>query len=271
LPFRDDDSRDEIAGERVPVSVVIPTFNRPAACRAAVESVLAQRPLPLEVLVCDDASPAAVVDDLREWCESRPDLAFVGLTQNRGPAEVRNKGIERARGDWIAFLDDDDRWLPGKLAAQWSAARSGGWDVIAANGLRQDGTPFYEKSPPRVPTYADLHAANPIILSTVLARRARLLEAGGFPKGRRHAEDYELWLAMADHGARFLILEGAFVRYEDTQEARLSAAHIRLQLAMARLATRRFLRAPRNLPRARAAARETVKLARFLVGRAMGR
>src|SRR4051794_12968179 len=117
LPSRVGDSRDQSAGERLPVSVVIPTYNRSAACRAAVESVLAQRPRPLEVLVCDDASPTRVVEDLREWCASRPDVEFVGLTQNGGPSGARNAGIERARCDWIAFLDDDDRWLPGKLAA----------------------------------------------------------------------------------------------------------------------------------------------------------
>ena len=166
-------------GERLPVSVVIPTYNRPAACRAAVQSVLAQRPLPLEVLVCDDASPLRVVDELREWCALRWDIEFIGLPQNRGPSTARNMGIERARGDWVAFLDDDDLWLPGKLAAQWSAAQSGRWDVIAANGLRADGTAFYSTPPPRAPTYADLHAANPIILSTALARRARVLEAAG--------------------------------------------------------------------------------------------
>jgi glycosyltransferase involved in cell wall biosynthesis len=259
-----------VAGQ-IPVSVIIATHKRPDACRAAVESVLAQSPLPLEVLVVDDASPPGVADELRAWCASQESVTFVGLTENHGPAGARNAGIARARAEWIAFLDDDDRWLPGKLAAQWVEAETGRWDVIGANGVRRDGRPFYDEPPPREPTYADVHVANPIILSTALTLRARVLEAGGFPAGRRHAEDYELWLAIADRGARFLVLDDALVEYEDAQPERLSTELIPLQYAMARLAARRWLRAPRRLPRARAAARESVKLGRFLVGRAMGR
>jgi glycosyltransferase involved in cell wall biosynthesis len=255
----------------VSVSVVIATHKRAGACRAAVESVLAQSLSPLEVLVVDDASPPAVAAELREWCTTRSVVEFVGLDENHGPAGTRNAGVVRAHGEWVAFLDDDDRWLPGKLEAQWAEAQTGRWDVIAANGVRRDGTPYHAAPPPREPTYADLHVANPIILSSALARRERVLEAGGFPSGRRHAEDYELWLAMADRRARFLVLDAALVEYEDAGSERLSAQLVALQLATAHLAARRWLRAPLQPPRAKAAARESVKAARFLVGRAIGR
>jgi glycosyltransferase involved in cell wall biosynthesis len=257
--------------DQLPVSVVIATYNRAQACCAAVESVLAQRTPPMEIVVCDDASPSSAAEELRTWCASQPTVRFVGLTQNHGPAASRNAGVERARCEWIAFLDDDDRWLPGKLEAQWVEAKSGKWDLIAANAVRTDGSRFYNEPPPREPTYADLHAANPIVLSTVLARRARILEAGGFPQRRRHAEDYELWLALADRGACFLVLEEALVEYEDASAERLSAQLIPLQWSIASLASRRWLRSPWDPPRAKAAARESVKLARFLVGRAMRR
>jgi glycosyltransferase involved in cell wall biosynthesis len=250
------------------VSVVIATHDRLDACRAAVESVLAQSVSPIEVLVVDDASPRPVADELREWCASQTDVEFVGLEENHGPAGTRNAGLARARGEWVAFLDDDDRWLPGKLAAQWAEAETGRWDVIGTGGVRADGKPFFATPPSREP---DLHVANPVILSSALASRERVLEAGGFPEGRRHAEDYELWLAMADRGARFLVLDEPLIEYEDVGAERLSAQLITLQLATAGLATRRWLRSPLQPPRARAAARESVKAARFLAGRAMGR
>jgi glycosyltransferase involved in cell wall biosynthesis len=262
-----------VTDERVPVSVVIATYNRPSGCRAAVASVLAQRRLPLEVLVCDDASPRDAVDELRAWCEPQPGVEFLGLGENRGPAAARNAGIERARGEWIAFLDDDDRWLPETLAAQWVQAESGSWDVIAGNGVRPDGSPFYSEPPPRQPTFADIHAANPVILSTALARRSTVLAAGGFREGRKYLgiEDYALWLAMADIGARFLVLPDALVAYEDADPARLSSALITRQVALARLSVARWLRAPLQAPRAKAAARESIKASRFIVGRAIGR
>lgn len=259
--------------EHVPISVVIATYNRPSACRAAVESVLAQRPLPLEVLVCDDASPRDAAEDLRAWCDSREAVQYIRLAQNRGPAAARNTGIEHSRGEWIAFLDDDDRWLPGKLEFQWPKAETGVWDVVAANGARPDGSPFYVHAPPQQPTPADTYAANPIILSSALARRSAIVDAGGFQEGRRYIgiEDYVLWLAMADAGARFLVLEDLLIAYSDADPSRLSAAHIRRQLALASVFVSRWLRAPLQPPRARAAARESIKAARFVVGRAMGR
>ena len=262
-----------MASEHVPISVVIATYNRPSACRAAVESVLAQRPLPLEVLVCDDASPREAAEDLRAWCDSRQAVEYIRLPENRGPAAARNAGIEHARGDWIAFLDDDDHWLQGKLELQWAKAETGAWDLVAANGVRPDGSPFYVHAPPQQPTAADVYAANPIILSSALARRSAIVDAGGFPEGSKYIgiEDFVLWLSMADTGARFLVLPDALIAYSDADPSRLSAALIRRQLLLARVFVSRWLRTPLQRPRARAAARESLKAGRFLVGRAMGR
>jgi hypothetical protein len=84
-------------------------------------------------------------------------------------------------------------------------------------------------------------------------------------------EDYAPWLRLADRGARFLVLEDLLVECADAPRDRLSTAHIRRQVAVADLAARRWLRAPLQPPRARAAARESVKAARFVLGRALGR
>jgi glycosyltransferase involved in cell wall biosynthesis len=264
------------ADDRLPISVVVATYDRPQSCRAAVESVVEQRPAPLEVLVCDDGSPPTAANELRAWCASLPDVEFVGLAPNRGtPAPARNAGIRRARGEWIAFLDDDDLWLPGKLAAQWTHAISGRWDVISGDGIRHGGRRFFSEQtrPSPEPTYADLQSVNPVLLSTALARRGMLLAAGGFPERRRYGgiEDYVLWLALADRGARFLVTEDVLVRYDDIGAERLSSAALRLQLVLAGLAASRWLQAPWERPRATAALRAGVKAGRFALGRVLGR
>ena len=101
------------------VSVVLPTRNRAALTRLAVESVLAQTYTDLELIVVDDGStddtPAclAALDD--------PRLVQIRLQRPRGGGGARNVGLERARGEWIAFQDSDDRWLPDKLTRQLEA------------------------------------------------------------------------------------------------------------------------------------------------------
>src|SRR5580700_8639860 len=93
------------------ISVVIPAYNAARFVGSAIESALAQTSTPLEVLVIDDGSrddTAAVVQQY---------AAPVGLLRqsNGGPASARNHGVRVARGEWIAFLDADDTWLPQKL------------------------------------------------------------------------------------------------------------------------------------------------------------
>lgn len=101
------------------VSVIIPTFRRPDLCRRAVISVLNQTYVELEVLVVIDGPD----DGTRAAIESLNDPRAIVLEgdTNRGPAYARNRGVERARGAYACLLDDDDEWLPQKLAAQMQA------------------------------------------------------------------------------------------------------------------------------------------------------
>jgi len=96
------------------ISVVIPTHNRCHTLARALDSVLSQSVTPLEIIVIDDGS----TDDTGPFLQSHyPDVA-VYRQSNHGVSHARNRGIESARGTWIAFLDSDDAWYPGKLEAQ---------------------------------------------------------------------------------------------------------------------------------------------------------
>jgi glycosyltransferase involved in cell wall biosynthesis len=97
------------------VSVVIPAYNRERTVRAAVDSALAQQDVVVEVIVVDDGSQdrtAAVVETIED-----PRISLVRQS-NRGVSAARNAGIRSARGEWVAFLDSDDVWLPQKLSRQ---------------------------------------------------------------------------------------------------------------------------------------------------------
>ena len=97
------------------VSVVIATYNRAQHLRGAINSVLQQTYTDYEILVVDDGSVDETADVVREY--SREPLRYV-YQPNGGSASARNRGLRMSSGDYIAFIDDDDRWLPEKLELQ---------------------------------------------------------------------------------------------------------------------------------------------------------
>lgn len=124
------------------VSVVIPTRNRPELVCQAVRSVLAQTYSDFEVVVVVDGPDPATVDALNGLGDPR--VRVVALAENVGGAEARNVGARDARGGWIALLDDDDEWLPGKLEAQMQLARQSGTNkvlVVSRFLFRKSGRP----------------------------------------------------------------------------------------------------------------------------------
>src|SRR5690606_16089725 len=117
--------------ERMRISVVIPTHNRPAGTLEALGSVLAQTALPQEVVVVDDGSAPPLI--LPGEMAGNPLVRRVRLESNRGAAAARNAGIAAAKGDWIAFLDSDDLWMPDKLERQTAFARERGGGPLACH------------------------------------------------------------------------------------------------------------------------------------------
>ncbi|WP_448192531.1 glycosyltransferase family 2 protein [Azospirillum sp. sgz301742] len=105
------------------VTVVIPTRNRPDLVTRAVHSALAQTYRTLEVVVVVDGPDPSTVACLSAIADPR--LRVIALDSNIGAAKARNLGVERAQGSWIAFLDDDDLWMPEKIAAQMAARPPG--------------------------------------------------------------------------------------------------------------------------------------------------
>ena len=98
------------------VSVVLPVFNGEASIGRAARSVLGQTISDLELIVVDDGSTDRTNEVVSGYSEPR--LEFIRLEKNSGPAAARNAGVSRARGEYIAFLDSDDEWLPAKLERQ---------------------------------------------------------------------------------------------------------------------------------------------------------
>lgn len=106
--------------ENVQVSVVIPTYNRASYVTMAIKSALAQSYHDYEIIVVDDGS----TDGTRDVLEPYRDRIRYMYQDNEGVSAARNTGIQESRGEWIAFLDSDDEWLPNKLEIQMGHIKS---------------------------------------------------------------------------------------------------------------------------------------------------
>lgn len=190
------------------VSVVIPTFGRHEQLREAVFSALGQdAPVPFEVIVVDDNPPAAeLFRKNRAMLEGlSPSIRHLASTGPRGGSGARNCGILAARGEWVAFLDDDDEWLPGKLARQWYLAASAPADVACVDTGFCEKDEATGKQTPVMPQlegwiFDDLlvkHRGRAPKLSTMLCRREALLAAGLFDTELPSRQDLDLYLRLA--------------------------------------------------------------------------
>lgn len=199
----------------VKVSVVIPTYNGAAEVRRAIDSALAQEGCEVEVIPVNDGS----TDDTAYVLNSYGSRIRAVHQKNSGPAATRNAGIAAATGDWVAFLDHDDYWQPGKLAAQLAAADRTGADVIYTNAQNfgdVNRVAELRSNPDEMPEgdlFEQLLLDNFIVVSSTMVRRELLEEVGGFnaPPG---VEDWDLWLRLATNGAKFAPVRKALTMYQ---------------------------------------------------------
>lgn len=132
------------------VSAVIPTRNRPQLVCRAVRSALNQTYSNLEVVVVIDGPDPATVSALEALGDSR--IRIIALKQNVGGSEARNIGGQEARGEWIALLDDDDEWLPGKLERQLAGVSRTSSDVVfSATAYLENKDGRVKRQPRRFP------------------------------------------------------------------------------------------------------------------------
>ena len=224
------------------VSVVIPTHNSAGTINTAVASLEAQTYRGFQVVIVDDASTDATPVILKHRFDSHPDYDVLLLPENGGPARARNRAIAQAAGEWLAFLDADDAWLPDKLQVQleqakanhdvalWCGttipftARSADSAFRACRGVvRRGGRSRIPRSaldgrdemPPgnkqhnnfacRKIRLEEFITENPVATSTVLVKRDALEAVGGFDEQFCGPEDYDLWMRIVQAYPAMLI------------------------------------------------------------------
>ena len=190
------------ASARPLVSVIIPTHDRAEPLMEAIESVRAQSYAPIETIVVDDGSTDGTAQRLR----AAHDVRLLCIDHTGRPGAVRNAGAAIAAGDYLAFLDSDDLWMPEKLDAQMaSLLRAGARTPVVhcrEHWIRDGRTVSQAGQRHRRAGRIFAESVRKCVIgpSTVLMRRAVLEEVGGFREDLEIAEDYELWLRVT---ARF--------------------------------------------------------------------
>jgi glycosyltransferase involved in cell wall biosynthesis len=196
------------AGDELTVDVVIPVRNGARFLESCLDSVMAQTRVPRAVIVVDDGSTDGTAAIVKGYMGRWPALRLV-QTDRSGLPHARNTGIANCGAPLVAFLDSDDVWEPAKLERQmllFSSAPSRVGVIyccyyhIDENGRRIDGRPMTEPRR-RVDLLRDLLAEGNIISgsgSAVIVARELLERAGGFDEKLRFAEDWDLWLRLAE-------------------------------------------------------------------------
>ncbi len=176
------------------ISVIITTFNRPKLLQRALSSVLKQTLKPFEVIVVDDGS--------KDRLKTLEGIKYI-YKQNGGISSARNLGIKKAKGNWVAFLDDDDEWDETKLEKQVTFHKTHP-NILCSytdekwikNGIEVKVAKRYQK--PSKTTFSSALSHCFIAPSSVMLNKKIFEKLGFFDEGLEVCEDYDMWLRVLD-------------------------------------------------------------------------
>lgn len=217
--------------QQVLVSVIIPIYNGLEYIAETLESIRAQTHKNIEIVVVDDGSTDGTVGFLK----AQPDVTLVEQP-NQGPGSARNNGASVASGDWLAFADGDDLWVPEKLELQLAATDEQDVELVYTN-VRPIGDvadlPSLQHNPEAMPTgdiFVEILNDNIMTLSSVMMKRSAFEELGGFGSlpSIRGCEDWDLWLRYLDSDRKVGAVPEPLVLYRwrsDSMTANHAAMH----------------------------------------------
>lgn len=192
------------------VSVIIPTYNRYNYLKNAIDSILEQTVNDLEIIIIDDASNDNTPSILRDFNDNR--IKYIRHAVNKGGSAARNTGIKESSSEYIAFLDDDDLWLPGKLEEQLNLIKqlppdfgAVSCDYYLTNNI---GSLFKAETPlkqnDRYMAKSKFSLSNDLLLnnyvgstSQVLVKKLCFERVGNFDTELKSCQDLDMWIRIA--------------------------------------------------------------------------
>lgn len=197
------------------VSVIIPVYNRKELVVRAIRSVLAQTWTDFELIAVDDASQDGTSERIQG--EFGEQVRLLVRQQNGGVSAARNSGVSVAGGEWVAFLDADDEWLPEKLEKQLLALRASGLaichtdEIWIRDGVRVNPPKQYRKQGGDI--FARALQVCCMCPSSLVIDRDLLMNVGMFDEGLPVCEDYDLFLRLTAHHQVAYVDDRLVVKY----------------------------------------------------------
>lgn len=199
------------------ISVVIPTFNRPSFIERACNTVINQSYKNTEIIIVDDASTTSYVDAIEKLAFKN--VVYIKHKKNGGGSAARNTGIEAAKGEYIAFLDDDDEWLPQKLEKQLQSLSENCQASHCGYAIKSSKKTRIETA--NVITLDDLRQNNKLASTTGLLCAKSVLKDTMFDATLHRAQDWDIYIRIAMKTNFAYINEPLYI-YDDGDHARMS-------------------------------------------------
>lgn len=202
------------------VSVVISAFNRPDFLQASIGSVLEQSHPVNEIIVIDDGSTVDLKSIVTSFDDAR--MVYERLPENRGANAARNRGVSMASGDWVAFLDDDDCWLPNKLERQFACLQELVYSPCIASVCSYR---FLETGENRKwgrtgkVEMAQLKKGNPYGGMSGLVVQREVIEALKFDESLPCGQDWDIYVRLSQHGAMIYVAESLLLYRRGSHES----------------------------------------------------
>lgn len=214
------------------ISVIMPAYNTAHLIAEALDSILEQTFRDFEIVVVNDGSPDT--PDLEKVLTPYQDKIVYIKQPNKRAAGARNTAIRAAKGDFLAFLDSDDTWLPDHLASQMKLfAEDPSLDFVYCDGLviaSDESKTFMEMCPScGTATFEALVVERcQIPVSTVVVRKQALEKAGLFDEGLPRCDDYDMWFRTAFWGAKIAYTKNVQVRFSGARPGALSLSSVKM-------------------------------------------
>ncbi len=219
------------------ISVAITTYNRLEQCKRAVNSVLHQTFKPLELIVIEDNSNSGIANWIKE---NNLEINYIKNETNLRLAGSRNRAIKEAKGSWIAFLDDDDEWLPSRLKEQVKAYENIESNLQKNIACVQCGNETFNTAGKSVGSYLPQNCENlkesimkigaKTPSSCFLFKKNALEKIGGFSEELISGVDHDIWMKLAVAGYDNLCVKKILVKiYQEPIETMMTNTHKRIE------------------------------------------
>lgn len=213
------------------VSVIIPTHNRKELLRRALDSVLKQTYQPLEIVVVNDGSTDETERMVSGYQQTHPCIKYLKHSHPKGAPKARNYGIQKATGQFLTFLDDDDELLPDNIKSCMEQYDDH-YAYICTGYTRITRKRSSDILPKKIITY-DAMLYKIVTGNQIVARRERVVDLGGFDEGLLSSQDYDMWLRLNERfGDAKCIRKPLTIMHTEHEHVRITSSSNKIKGAL---------------------------------------